>query len=129
MMLGGGPINGYPPGAGGPDAGRSFSSAGPLKGATMTDTRVTALDVGWRLVSHGKIQLSVDPEGLIHFPRHLHPDDSEDFVAALAAASQVGAAQPAKPAAKAVRRSAAIGRSKSRQQQKPSTTGPTKRSR
>lgn len=45
----------------------------------------------WQLVTHGAWQISVAPDGLMMLPRHLHPREWDDFVAAGTIAKQVGA--------------------------------------
>jgi outer membrane biosynthesis protein TonB len=45
----------------------------------------------WQLVTHGTWQISVGPDGLLMLPRHLHPHEVDDFIAAATIAKQVGA--------------------------------------
>lgn len=44
----------------------------------------------WQLVTHGTWQISVGPDGLLMLPRHLHPREVDDFIAAATIAKQVG---------------------------------------
>lgn len=46
---------------------------------------------GWSLVQHGSWEVSIGPDGMISLPKHLAPDEVEDFLAAVAKAAQVGA--------------------------------------
>lgn len=46
---------------------------------------------GHYLVSHGTWQISVAPDGLLMLPRHLHPDEVDDFVRCALVAKDVGA--------------------------------------
>lgn len=48
--------------------------------------------MGWHLVEHGSWQVSVAPDGLLMLPRHLHPDEVNDFVRTIQAAAPVGKA-------------------------------------
>jgi hypothetical protein len=45
----------------------------------------------WHLVTYGAWQISVAPDGLLMFPRHLHPREWADFVAAGSIAANVAA--------------------------------------
>jgi len=45
----------------------------------------------WHLVTHGTWEVSVGPDGLLMLPRHLHPREVDDFIAAAAIAAQIGA--------------------------------------
>ena len=45
----------------------------------------------WRLVTVDTWQISISPDGLIMLPRHLHPRECPDFVAAVSAAAIVAA--------------------------------------
>lgn len=54
-------------------------------------TEVQPCDGGWHLVTSGGWQVSVAPDGLLMLPRHIHPREWEDFVAAGRAAIEVGA--------------------------------------
>src|SRR4051812_23715282 len=60
----------------------------------MTDTDTAEATVrtvdGWKLVEYGTWQVSVGPDGLLMLPRHLHPDEVDDFVNAILAAGEVG---------------------------------------
>ena len=60
----------------------------------MIEADVTRLNNGWTLVRHGSWEVSVAPDGLIMLPRHLQPDEVEDFVAAIARAAVVAAELP-----------------------------------
>lgn len=55
-----------------------------------TQPTVSAYPQGWHLVEHGTWQVSVAPDGLVMLPRHLHPDEIEDFCKAAMAAADVG---------------------------------------
>jgi len=61
----------------------------------MTDVqgaKVLEVGGGWHVVTHGGVQVSVAPDGLVHPPGHHHrPEDSEDFIGALLAAAELGA--------------------------------------
>lgn len=56
---------------------------------------VTRLPNGWSLVRAGTWEVSIAPDGLIMLPRHVQPDEVDDFVAAMVRAAEVGAAQQA----------------------------------
>lgn len=45
---------------------------------------------GWHAVAYGSWQVSVGPDSLIMLPRHLKPEEAEDFCAAVMAAAHVG---------------------------------------
>lgn len=51
---------------------------------------IQSLDSGWHLVTHRTWQVSVGPDGLLMLPRHIHPREWDDFVAAGAAAIKLG---------------------------------------
>ena len=51
---------------------------------------LTTLSNGWSLVRHGSWEVSVAPDGLIMLPRHLQPDEVDDFIAAVTQAAVVG---------------------------------------
>lgn len=53
--------------------------------------KVTTIDSGWSLVESGSWQVSVSPDGLIMLPRHLSPEEVQDFADAVLAAAEVGA--------------------------------------
>jgi hypothetical protein len=57
--------------------------------------RVLSYPQGWHLVERGTWQVSVAPDGLLMLPRHLHPDEIDDFCAAARAAAPVGRKQRA----------------------------------
>jgi hypothetical protein len=44
---------------------------------------------GWSLVEYGSWSVSVGPDGLIHFPRHITASEVPDFVQAIRAAAEV----------------------------------------
>jgi hypothetical protein len=44
----------------------------------------------WHLVTRGSWQVSVGPDGLLMLPRHLHPDEWDEFVASAEIAKDVG---------------------------------------
>jgi len=60
----------------------------------VIEADVTRLNNGWTLVRHGSWEVSVAPDGLIMLPRHLQPDEVEDFVAAIARAAVVAGELP-----------------------------------
>ena len=45
---------------------------------------------GHHLVTHSGWQISVAPDGLLMLPRHLHPDEVEDFVRCALVAKDIG---------------------------------------
>jgi hypothetical protein len=45
----------------------------------------------WKLITYGGWQVSVSPDGLLMLPRHLHPREWADFVAAGSIAANVAA--------------------------------------
>ncbi len=45
---------------------------------------------GHYLVTHGTWQISVAPDGLLMLPRHLHPDEVDDFIRCALVAKDVG---------------------------------------
>ena len=45
----------------------------------MAETGVEKLPNGWALVRHGVWEVSVAPDGLIMLPRHLQPEEVDDF--------------------------------------------------
>lgn len=51
---------------------------------------VKTLENGWSLVEFGCWNVSVGPDGLVMLPRHLVPEEVEDFVGACLAAAEVG---------------------------------------
>ena len=64
----------------------------------MTDTPETSLPPArvqksgdWYLITHGTWQISVHPDGLLMLPRHMHPDEVEDFVRCALVAKDIGA--------------------------------------
>ncbi len=58
----------------------------------MTDeANVKTLENGWSLVEYGCWSVSVGPDGLLMLPRHLVPEEVNDFVGACLAAAEVGA--------------------------------------
>jgi hypothetical protein len=44
---------------------------------------------GWHLVQYGNWEVSVAADGLLMFPRHIHPRDINDFVGTMLAAAEV----------------------------------------
>lgn len=57
-----------------------------------TPTEAAVQQVGdWCLVTYGNWQVSVSPDGLLMLPRHLHPREWADFVAAGSVAIQEAA--------------------------------------
>lgn len=56
----------------------------------IADADLTTLANGWSLVRHGSWEVSVAPDGLIMLPRHLQPDEVQDFIAAVSQAAVVG---------------------------------------
>lgn len=46
---------------------------------------------GHYLVTHATWQISVAPDGLLMLPRHLHPEEVEDFVRCALVAKDIGA--------------------------------------
>ena len=48
---------------------------------------------GWSLVRHGTWEVSIGPDGLIMLPRHLQPDEVDDFIQAITKAAAVGSAK------------------------------------
>jgi hypothetical protein len=59
---------------------------------TPGDPNIHRFENGWVLITHGGWQVSVGPDGLIMLPRHLLPDEVEDFCAAATAAAEIGRA-------------------------------------
>jgi hypothetical protein len=57
----------------------------------------------WRLVTVGTWQISIAPDGLLMLPRHLHPRECPDFIAALSAAAIIGATVVTENAARGAR--------------------------
>jgi hypothetical protein len=54
--------------------------------------KILEVEDGWHCITHGRFQVSVAPDGQIHLPRHLRPEDVvEDFVGAMTAAAELGA--------------------------------------
>jgi hypothetical protein len=51
---------------------------------------IRRFDSGWSLIEMGTWQISVAPDGLLMLPRHLHPDEVDDFCATARAAAVVG---------------------------------------
>jgi hypothetical protein len=49
-----------------------------------------SLPNGWHLITHGQAQISVDPAGLLLFPRHCTPDEAADWAAAIIRAAELG---------------------------------------
>ena len=49
------------------------------------------LDDGWHHPQRGTWQVSVAPDSLIQLPRHLKPEEVEDFIHAVRDAAKVGA--------------------------------------
>jgi hypothetical protein len=56
----------------------------------MTEPQDLALPNGWHLITYGAEQISVAPDGLIMFPRHITPAQIPDYLAALSAAAEIG---------------------------------------
>jgi hypothetical protein len=54
------------------------------------EAKVQTMDSGWSLVEYGCWSISVGPDGLLMLPRHLVPEDVQDFVGACLAAAEVG---------------------------------------
>jgi hypothetical protein len=52
--------------------------------------KVETFPNGWSLVTAGTWQISVAPDGLLMLPRHLHPREVSDFLAAAVAAAEEG---------------------------------------
>jgi hypothetical protein len=66
-------------------------AAEPEPGATVQMVGEPNTPAGvWHLVTYGGWQISVAPDGLLMLPRHLHPREWADFVAAGSVAVQVG---------------------------------------
>lgn len=56
----------------------------------MSDIPPTVRQVGeWTLVTANDFQVSIGPDALIMLPRHIHPRDVPDFVAAMTIAADV----------------------------------------
>ena len=55
----------------------------------MTDPQVLSLPNGWHLITYGAEQISVAPDGLLMFPRHLTPQQVPDYLEALKAAAEL----------------------------------------
>lgn len=56
----------------------------------MSDIPPTVRQVGeWTLVTANDFQVSIGPDAVIMLPRHIHPRDVPDFVAALTIAADV----------------------------------------
>jgi hypothetical protein len=67
------------------------TAAQPAETAQTAKAPPSVQAVGdWQLVTHGTWQISVGPDGLLMLPRHLHPREWDDFVAAGTIAKQVG---------------------------------------
>jgi hypothetical protein len=60
------------------------------KQSDTVEATVRKVEGNWHLVEYGTWQVSVAPDGLLMLPRHLHPDEVDDFVNAILAASEVG---------------------------------------
>src|ERR1700757_1955526 len=58
--------------------------------STLPPARVQKA-AGHYLVTHATWQISVAPDGLLMLPRHLHPDEVEDFVRCALVAKDIGA--------------------------------------
>jgi hypothetical protein len=61
---------------------------------------VRILPGGWHVIDYGGWQVSVAPDGLLMLPRHLHPREVDEFVGAILAGAEVGAAVVAENAGK-----------------------------
>jgi hypothetical protein len=59
----------------------------------MTEAKVLELEDGWHVVTHGCHQVSVDADGVIWLAHHFSPEDVDDFVGAVLAAAELGAAK------------------------------------
>lgn len=64
--------------------------AKPKPKPKVDDANLTTLSNGWSLVRSGTWEVSVAPDGLIMLPRHLQPDEIEDFIGAVTQAAAVG---------------------------------------
>jgi hypothetical protein len=62
----------------------------------------------WKLITYGGWQISVGPDGLVMLPRHLHPREWADFVAAGSIAASVAAQTVAENAEKSARAARAL---------------------
>lgn len=109
---------------------------------------------GHYLITHGTWQISVAPDGLLMLPRHLHPEEVDDFVRCALIAKDVGAgviadnestsAEPGMPTGRAIvmqgppppgatrmrvvsaqQRAASLGREKSAAGERPTPTRTT----
>jgi hypothetical protein len=49
-----------------------------------------SLPNGWHLITHGQAQISLDPTGLLMFPRHCTPEETPDYCAAMTKAAEIG---------------------------------------
>jgi hypothetical protein len=54
------------------------------------EAKVQTFDNGWSQIEYGCWSISVGPDGLLMLPRHLAPEEVQDFVGACLAASEVG---------------------------------------
>jgi len=57
----------------------------------MTTPSIQTAD-GWKLITAGTEQISVDPNGILHFPRHCSPQQVPDLIEAMTKAAEIGAA-------------------------------------
>lgn len=74
-----------------------------------SSVKVQSVDGGWNLVACGCWEISVGPDGLIMLPRHLDPDELDDFVEAMKSAAVVATETRAKNAAARAKRASSPG--------------------
>ena len=53
----------------------------------MTTATTQTLPNGWTLVTYDTEQISIDPAGLLMFPRHCTPEEAPNYIAAITAAA------------------------------------------
>ena len=75
------------------EAKKPRPKAKPKPKPQASDQDLTTLSNGWSLVRHGTWEVSIGPDGLIMLPRHLLPEEVEDFISAITQAAAVGAAK------------------------------------
>lgn len=73
-----------------PKADTKGKPARPQRSADQTPPATVQKHGNWFLVTYGAWQISVDPTGLLMLPRHLDPDDVDDFVGCAQVATDVG---------------------------------------